>query len=445
MKPSSGNSFSVAVRRTLVVFMRYPEPGRVKTRLAAGMGAEPAAAFYEQLLRRTLGVVADFAHGHGDVEVLLYFDPADKEAVIRRSCPGPWQFMPQGAGHLGERMRAAFDLDHALRPSHTVIVGTDIADLESVDLEESFQLLEKSDAVLGPAADGGFYLIGLKRPCDAVFFSTAWGGADVCRRTLEILRRTGLTVALLKERHDIDRVADLERLRHRHYFQHRLSVIVPTVVPIVKLRSFLETVEEQLWPGDEIIAVQGADDADEDVMPLSGRTRLVFSCKGRGRQLNRGVRESRGDLLWFLHADSLLPTNFGYHIRKLVLDSRVALGCFRLAFRGDNPALTLIAHWANFRTRFLKLPYGDQGLFCRRETFDRLGGFYREYLMEDVNFVHSARRMGELLTVQERLYTSPDRYLQRGVVRASLTNHLLFTLYLLGVSDRKLYSLYYRL
>jgi hypothetical protein len=65
--------------------------------------------------------------------------------------------------------------------------------------------------------------------------------------------------------------------------------------------------------------------------------------------------------------------------------------------------------------------------------------------MEDVHFVRSARRMGELLIVQERLYTSPDRYLERGVLRASLTNHLLFTLYLLGVSDRKLYSLYYRL
>jgi uncharacterized protein len=122
-----------------------------------------------------------------------------------------------------------------------------------------------------------------------------------------------------------------------------------------------------------------------------------------------------------------------------------ALGCFRLAFPSNSRALTLIARWANWRTYFLKLPYGDQGLFCRRETFDRLGGFNREYLMEDVDFARSALRLGALLTVQEVLYTSPERYERRGILRASLTNHLLFTLYLLGVRDRKLYSLYYRL
>jgi rSAM/selenodomain-associated transferase 2/rSAM/selenodomain-associated transferase 1 len=428
--------------------MRYPEPGRVKTRLAAGLGVEQATAFYEQLLRRTLGVVADFACAHQGVRVFLYFDPIDKEAAIRRSCPGPWQLVPQSDGHLGDRMLAAFRLGQTPWPSRTVIIGTDIADLESVDLEDAFRVLEDADAVVGPAADGGFYLMGLNQvgvAADAALAPTVWGSADVCRRTVEILRQGGSAVALVTKRTDIDRADDIERLASRHYFQHRLSVIVPTVKPVAGLQPFLDELEAQLWPTDEIIVVQGRDLADEEVHRLSARTRVVSSCRGRGRQLNRGVRESRGDLLWFLHADSLPPSNFAYHIRKLTIQPGLSLGCFRLAFPGINRALTLIARWANWRTRFLKLPYGDQGLFCRRETFDRLGGFSREYLMEDVDFVRAARRLGKLLSVEEVLTTSPDRYERRGVLRASLSNHLLFALYQLGVGDHKLYSLYYRL
>ena len=430
--------------RTLVVFMRYPEPGCVKTRLAAGMGAKPAAAFYARLLRRTLGIVADFWETHPEVEIVLYFDPADRDSDVRRAYPGPWSFTPQPTGHLGERMRAACDLGDGEGPRHHVVIGCDIGDLESADLVDAFSALKRHDAVVGPASDGGFYLVGLRRPCDPVFSPTSWGGSDVCDRALATLRREGLSVALVRERNDIDRVEDLARLRHRHYFDHQMAVIVPFLGPVARLGTLLESLEPQLWPGDEIIVVSGDGISGDAAVDISNRTRMVRSPRGRGRQLNRGVQEARSDLLWFLHEDSTPPPNFAYHVRKLSLDHRYALGCYRLAFRGDSRALALIARWANLRTSIFKLPYGDQGIFCRQATFDQLNGFRRAYIMEDVDFVRSARRLGKLLIIPQKLHTSSARYVKRGILRASLTNHVLYGLYLLGVNDRQLYYWYYR-
>jgi uncharacterized protein len=444
MRRTSAESHSIASSRTLVVFMRYPQPGGVKTRLAAGIGAQAAAATYDRLLHRTLGLVADFREAHRDVEVVLFFDPADRVADVRQAYPGPWGYVPQSPGHLGERMRAAFDLGRNGVGRHTVVIGSDIGDLESADLGDAFGALELADAVVGPASDGGFYLIGLRQQCDAVFAPVSWGEATVCRRTLDILRGAGLKVELVSERSDVDRADDLLRLRHREYFDQRMSIIIPFLGPVSRLGALLESLEPQLWAGDEIVLVAADESSDQGVVQLSGRTRMVYGPKGRGRQLNRGVQEARGDLLWFLHADSTPTPNFAYHVRKLVLSQSYSLGCFRLAFHGDSRPLGAIARWANWRTEVLKLPYGDQGIFCRRSTFDQLNGFRRDYIMEDVDFVRSARRLGKLLVIPQYLHTSPARYLHRGILQASLTNHLLMSLYLLGVSERRIYSWYYR-
>jgi len=122
----------------------------------------------------------------------------------------------------------------------------------------------------------------------------------------------------------------------------------------------------------------------------------------------------------------------------------MSLGCFRLGFRPSTPLMDIIAAGANLRTRYFKLPFGDQGLFCRREVFEKIGGFKKLYLMEDVEFVEECRRWGGLMILHETLFTSPRRYLTRGVIRAFLQNQVLMLLYRLGASDRLLYSLYYR-
>jgi uncharacterized protein len=427
-----------------MVFLRYPEPGKVKSRLAADIGQQQATDLYARLVRRSLGIAGDLKRARGDLEVLLFFHPPEREKAVQQSYPGPWQFVPQTGCDLGERMAHAFCYAQCRGWQHAVLIGTDIADLRISDLDEAFQALEEGQAVLGPAADGGYYLIGLNRPCGAVFQSQAWGSESVFERTRATLGTRGFSVKILKQRTDVDRQEDLSHPGLRDLVRHRVSVVIPTLQPVDDLQPLLTALETQLWPEDEIILVQGREHSQDGRSVPPPRVRMLRSPQGRGLQLNCGARAARGDLLWFLHSDCLPPVNFGYHIRKLTNAPQMALGCFQLAFHPTSAALNLIAWWAGMRTRYFGLPYGDQGLFCRRETFEKVSGFRQPLLMEDVDLVRSLRRLGRILVIPDPIATSPDRYVKGGIIKNSLRNHLLLLLYRLGVDDRTLYSLYYR-
>jgi len=442
------------VRKALIVFMRYPEVGKVKTRLGASIGMEEAAWAYEKLVRRALGVVVDLKHIHSEVEAFVFFTPNDGKGEIGRAFPGPWQFIPQEGRHLGERMQRAFDHVMACGYNRAVMIGTDIADVDVATLEEAFDELEPGCAVLGPAADGGFYLIGLDRPCASAFEHEQWGTDGIYGRTERLLSEAGFHVRRVRQRQDIDRPEDLSFLKDKAFFRDSLSVIVPTLSPIDHLRPFLALLETSLWPGDEIIVVRGKNGSAADCRDCDSgrgedcrriRLRCIDSPPGRGLQMNRGADIARGGLFLFLHDDCVPPPHFAYAVRKILEAPRKSLGCFHLAFSPSSPALDGIARWANFRTLTFALPYGDQGLFCRREIFEKMGGFRRRYLMEDVDFVQRCRQWGDLMILPEAIRTSSRRYLEKGILRASLQNHLLMLCYYLGISDKKLHSLYYRL
>lgn len=477
--------------RAVAVFLRYPEAGRVKTRLAASVGEHAALRIYCKLLRRTLGIAADFKTSNADVEIFLFFTPAAKRGQLVGMFPGPWQLVAQHGRHLGERMQRALEHILAAGHRHVVLVGSDLADLQTADFVNAFQSVAEGYAVLGPALDGGFYLLGIDRPCPSVFAPDRWGGPEVFRRTEQLLLNAGFKVRTGPARKDIDRPEDLDFLSSLPDMRERLSVIIPTRKPIEELAPLLKIVSAGLWPDDEIIVSSSARQSlsNNEQMSARGRQsrthplpppfrpkpesailrrpccptgaaaattesattssttdrrlRQVYSPAGRGVQMNRGAEAACGGLYWFLHDDSIPPSQFAYHIRKLLLLPDKSLGCFLAAFFPSTRALDLIAGWATLRTVYCGRPYGDQGLFCRAETFDHLGGFHKAFLMEDVDFVSRARRLGGLLIVREKLFTSAARYLSRGVLRASLHNHLTMLSYLAGVDDRKLYTRYY--
>jgi rSAM/selenodomain-associated transferase 2/rSAM/selenodomain-associated transferase 1 len=436
------------LKRALLIFMRHPEPGCVKTRLAAGIGPAPASQIYEKLLRATLGVAADFKWKHPAVDLFVFFTPPEKRNEILEAFPGPWNFLYQQGGHLGERMGEAIQQVMGRGFSQVLLVGTDLAEPRAEDFDEAFQALDEGYSALGPASDGGFYLIGLDRPCPSVFQPQVWGTGEVLVRTERLLTRAGLRVKRLREKRDIDSPEDIEVLEENPEFRTDLSVIIPTLGSIEQLEPFLQRLRKQIWPDDEIIVVQaqGAEQpgGPHDPIQIAQQILAVASPRGRGLQLNRGAGAAKGGLLFFLHDDSVPPPNFAYSVRKLCRMPQAALGCFRLAFSPSTPALGWIARWANLRTRLFDLPYGDQGIFCRREVYDQVGGFKKPHLMEDVDFVRNCRRRGHILVLHDSMTTSPSRYLRHGILRASLRNHLTMLLYRLGVSDRKLYEYYYR-
>jgi hypothetical protein len=346
---------------------------------------------------------------------------------------------------MANALRAAF----ATGANKAVLIGTDLSDIEATDIEGAFRNIGEKTAVLGPAADGGFYLIGTDRPIDAPLHFSTWGTGEVFSRTARELEATGFRIHLATERHDVDCKRDLDRVARDFLFASSISIIIPTLTEAQKLSPLLLYLESSLWPGDEIVVVQGGAFEKVALRRISPSLAVVSTRKGRGIQQNAGAILSRGTILFFLHDDTVPPPEFAYLIRRACRDYRAALGCFKLRFLPSNRALGLIAAWANLRTALFKLPYGDQGLFCRREIFERAGGFGRNYLMEDVGLVGKFRKMGQdggaISILPVPVYSSPDRYLRKGILKASLLNHSIFLLAALGRDERILYRKYYGL
>jgi len=190
----------------LIVFTRYPEEGRVKTRLIPALGPKGAAALHERMVRHTLAE-ADEARRDCGIELEVRVDGAGASAMAQVF--GPRQYVPQGEGDLGARLdRATTDaFDDAC--GGAVLIGTDCPALGSRHIVEAIRLLSRLDVVIGPAADGGYYLIGMVRRHNALFRGIEWGTQRVLEATVQTARRLGLAVALLEELSDVDRQEDL--------------------------------------------------------------------------------------------------------------------------------------------------------------------------------------------------------------------------------------------
>jgi rSAM/selenodomain-associated transferase 1 len=195
----------------LIVFTRYPEIGMVKTRLIPTLGPERATELHRMMAEQTIEVAREVVADRRSVLVVRYTG-ATREAMA------DWlgddlRYQDQGGGGLGERLQRAFD-ESLGRIRHPVVaIGTDCPELTSERIGEAFDKLRDTDLVLGPADDGGYYLIGLSRPAATLFHEIAWGTDRVLEQTWAAAVRAGLTHLLLDPLHDIDRPEDLERIR----------------------------------------------------------------------------------------------------------------------------------------------------------------------------------------------------------------------------------------
>ncbi len=187
-----------------LVFVRAPEAGRVKTRLAASLGAEGALRVYRRLAEHALRE----ARALGG-EVRVHFTPADAGAEVRAWLGDGPRYLPQSAGDLGARMEAAFRAAFEAGADRVVIIGSDLPGLSAALLRRAFDALESHPAVIGPARDGGYYLLGMRATIEGLFDGIPWSTTEVLARTLERLGAAGIEPALLDTLSDVDELDDL--------------------------------------------------------------------------------------------------------------------------------------------------------------------------------------------------------------------------------------------
>ncbi|MCY2961614.1 MAG: TIGR04282 family arsenosugar biosynthesis glycosyltransferase [Planctomycetota bacterium] len=195
--------------RVLIVMAKAPLPGLAKTRLQreTGLSLEDVARLADAFVRDTLAVCAAV----DDARTLVCHAPPESAEWFRAVAPAA-VLAPQVEGDLGQRMRAAFEVAFAGGATRAVMIGTDAPHLAASTLRTAFEALERADCVLGPAEDGGYVLIGLRRPCPGLLTDIAWSTDRVLEQTLERARDSGVRCEILPASFDVDGAADLERL-----------------------------------------------------------------------------------------------------------------------------------------------------------------------------------------------------------------------------------------
>ncbi len=197
----------------------------------------------------------------------------------------------------------------------------------------------------------------------------------------------------------------------------------------------------------------------ENLRPL---VKLISTNPGRANQMNQGAKAAQGEILLFLHADSRLPNNFSSLVTQTLnsylpppflrgargdnsrLIKLTIAGAFELEIKGDLQGLRFVEKFVNWRSHFLSLPYGDQAIFLRAETFWELGGFPDLPIMEDFQLVQQLKKLGRIAIVRAKVQTSARRWQKLGVWQTTLINQVVIIAFFLGISPQRIANFYRR-
>ena len=222
----------------------------------------------------------------------------------------------------------------------------------------------------------------------------------------------------------------------------QFSIIVPVFNEAPLIRPFLQHLRERASGAEVIVADGGSTDGTAE-LAADLCDRLVQSQLSRANQMNSGADAAHGEILWFVHADAELPLECLDEIARIMHDSNVVGGYFRIRLpRGLVYRLTdSFAHYAGI---LLRMRCGDHGIFCRRTAFREVGGFPKVPLMEDVEFFRRLRDHGRVVYSRKRIVVSPRRYETVGRARLTFAYGLIAMLYIFGTPLSALARIYQR-
>lgn len=199
---------------SLGIFVKHPTPGQVKTRLAARIGADAASSLYQCFIQDTLATFETLMQRHCEITPIIAFAPnTDQSRTFFQKLSKPrWKVWPQPEGDLGSRMTGFFQHCFEEGSERVVLIGSDSPTISVSMLEQAFELLKTNDVVLGPAFDGGYYLVGLGKPWFGLFEDIEWSSESVFSQTLQRIHAAGRSLGLLPPWYDVDEWPTLKLL-----------------------------------------------------------------------------------------------------------------------------------------------------------------------------------------------------------------------------------------
>jgi len=222
-----------------------------------------------------------------------------------------------------------------------------------------------------------------------------------------------------------------------------LSIVIPTLDEAVNLARLLPELAERCPEAEVIVVDGGSSDRTAEVVRSYPSTRYLTSERGRARQMNTGAREAGGDVLLFLHADTLLPADASAAVARALADPAVAGGRFNVRFASPRWPFRVIAAFMNWRSRVTRIATGDQAIFVRRAAFEALGGYPDLPLMEDIELSRRLKRIGRMACLPLCVTTSARKWERDGIVRTVLLMWTLRFLYWCGMDTGRLCAWYY--
>lgn len=214
----------------------------------------------------------------------------------------------------------------------------------------------------------------------------------------------------------------------------RVSVIVPALNESARIGALVASLRAGGF--DEVIVADGGSDDDTAALAMHAGALLARAPRGRGLQMHAGAGHARGEVLFFLHADSDVPPGARAAILAALERPGVVAGSFALAFDERHWFLDALAGLS--RINHALTTYGDQGLFMARDVYDAIGGFKPMPILEDLEIQHRLRRRGRFIKLRQCLRTSARRFLQDGIVRRQCANVAIVACYLAGESPEEL-------
>lgn len=222
----------------------------------------------------------------------------------------------------------------------------------------------------------------------------------------------------------------------------RISVVIPALNEAGTILDTLQALRPMRRRGHEVIVVDGGSNDATRTLAAPLADKVIGAPRGRARQMNAGAALARGDVLWFLHADSVPVADADESISEALAKSPRHWGRFDVRLSGGHRLLRTVESMMNLRSRLTGIATGDQGIFVRRAVFDAVAGFADIPLMEDVALCRRLRRYSRPICIKKILLTSSRRWEEKGVIKTVITMWWLRLAYFLGADPRRLAAWY---